>query len=597
MTPRMQRQRAGVVLIVAFLVLATGLARAVPPQAVPPATLLARADQLRTSDHSRFLQLLKQLHQDRDRLSPAQQKRLRYLDAWQTAYTGDYDQAHRILTDLIKHADNASLSARAEALLLHIMFVQRHYEQAYTMVNPLIEALPDISNAEARRSVLAQIIQILIRVKQYDLALKYIHRMQHDFSSGKSHCLADFLKTQILRNQDELESTSPEFRKTVDACRAANEPVYANALSLDWADLMQKEGHPDRAIALLHRITPDIMNAGYQFHIASLHVILARSYLARGDDTLARNSALAAIAANDPESFNWTLEYAYKVLYQVAHEAGHDGTALAYLEQYLAQYKAATRDAKTQALAYQMVRQKVLAKQLELEKLSKQNKVLQLQQSLNRKAVVNNRLYVVVLLLVLAFIGFWAYRTKHSQMRFRRMAEHDDLTGCLTRRHFLELAEQRLRCMGKTRTQACFLILDIDHFKRINDAHGHMNGDRVLEHTAAICRKELRTADLFGRLGGEEFGILIPDCSCEQGTVIGRRICHALAVTPASLDGDDRVPVTVSVGLASTDRAGWSLRQLLIRADEALYVAKRDGRNRLFVHADGADVTGTDTPA
>ncbi|HET8554216.1 MAG TPA: GGDEF domain-containing protein, partial [Rhodanobacteraceae bacterium] len=221
--------------------------------------------------------------------------------------------------------------------------------------------------------------------------------------------------------------------------------------------------------------------------------------------------------------------------------------------------------------------------------LSKQNKILQLRQSLDHKAAENNRLYILLLLLILAFIGLWAYRTKHSQIRFREMAHHDDLTGCLNRKHFLDVAEKALHHLQKTHTHACLLILDMDHFKRINDTHGHLNGDKVLRHVAMTCREELRTSDIYGRLGGEEFGILIPDCLCEQGSDIGRRICQSLAATSASLDNGVRVTVTASVGLACTDTVGWDLRQLLTQADRALYGAKRDGRNRLSVHADDTD--------
>lgn len=578
--------RIHVVLAAILFVLLSGVAAAAPEQAVSVAETLAQADQLKTRDHSRFLLLMKQLHQNRKQLSPRQQQLLRYLEAWQIAYSGDYDQANRILHDLIKHSEDKSLSTRAKAMLVHDMFVERRYEQAYAMANSLIEALPGVTDTTARITVLTQVTQMLIREKQYDLALKYAHQLQGIFHAGDGQCLANLFEAQILRHLGKLTSSSPKFRDTIKTCHTANEPVYANALSLDWADLMSEEGHPDRAIALLHRIAPDIMHAGYQFHIAELHVILARAYLRKGDNTNAEKSALATLAANDPDKFNWTLQYAYEVLYKVARQTGEDSAALAYYEKYMAQYKAATQDAKAQALAYQMVKQKVLAKKLELEKLSKQNKILQLRQSLDQKAAENNRLYILLLLLVITFIGFWAYRTKHSQIHFREMAHHDDLTGCLNRKHFLDLAERNLHHLHKTKTHACLLILDMDHFKQINDTHGHLNGDKVLRHVAMTCREELRTSDLFGRLGGEEFGILISDCKCEQGSEVGHRICQTLAATSSTLDDGARVTVTASVGLACTDSAGWDMRQLLTKADQALYGAKRDGRNRLSVHAD-----------
>jgi diguanylate cyclase (GGDEF)-like protein len=106
-------------------------------------------------------------------------------------------------------------------------------------------------------------------------------------------------------------------------------------------------------------------------------------------------------------------------------------------------------------------------------------------------------------------------------------------------------------------------------------------GDVVLKHTVALCQRQLRPTDLFGRLGGEEFGILLPDCTLGQGMIIADRMRTAIEASPANGDGFV-VTFSASIGLASTDTSGYELQRLRKEADAALYRAKRTGRNRVM---------------
>jgi len=163
------------------------------------------------------------------------------------------------------------------------------------------------------------------------------------------------------------------------------------------------------------------------------------------------------------------------------------------------------------------------------------------------------------------------------------------LTRAYNREHFVVEAKRTLRQLHKTNTDACLIVLDLDHFKRINDTYGHAAGDQVLRSATMVVSRELHPADLFGRLGGEEFGILIPGFSCDQGLEVASRICHALASRPVILDHQVTAMVSASLGLASAASSGYVLRQLLIDADTALYRAKEGGRNQIAAHSPDAD--------
>jgi diguanylate cyclase (GGDEF)-like protein len=216
---------------------------------------------------------------------------------------------------------------------------------------------------------------------------------------------------------------------------------------------------------------------------------------------------------------------------------------------------------------------------------------LRLQQALDTKAVESSRLYIILLLVVLVSIILWTYRLKQSQLRFKRLSYHDGLTGIFNHQHFFSEADRALRMLEKKLGQTCLISLDLDHFKQVNDTYGHAMGDAVLRRTVAVCRQQLRPNDLFGRLGGEEFGILLLDCSREQGMAIADRIRAAIGATGVNRDGMV-VLFSASLGLACTDTSGYELQRLCMEADAALYRAKHAGRNRVIADTENGNLVG-----
>jgi len=279
---------------------------------------------------------------------------------------------------------------------------------------------------------------------------------------------------------------------------------------------------------------------------------------------------------------------AYEVLYKIDKEHGSFQSALAWHEKYLLVDKGYLNDVSAKALAYQVVKQQVQAKKLEVETLGKQNQILQLQQALDKKASETSRLYIALLLSVLVFIGLWAYRIKRSQLRFMRLARRDGLTDIFNRQHFLNEAELQLQYCRRASRDACLVLIDLDHFKAINDTHGHAVGDRVLQCAVDACKAHLRSTDVFGRLGGEEFGILLPECSLEQVLTRADQLRAAIASATSDEDGPS-IRISASFGVACSTRSGYELHLLLAHADEALYQAKREGRNRVRISDDGAE--------
>jgi len=173
---------------------------------------------------------------------------------------------------------------------------------------------------------------------------------------------------------------------------------------------------------------------------------------------------------------------------------------------------------------------------------------------------------------------------KELEQQLRDLATRDALTGLFNRRHFMELAQREVERVARTSTPLSLCMLDADHFKRINDAHGHATGDRVLVALARAAAGVLRRVDIFARVGGEEFIALLPGTGAADAAGVAERIHHAIrnaAVTTGD-GGTTSIHPTVSIGVTAL-RLGDDLESLLRRVDAALYRAKQDGRDRTAV--------------
>jgi len=166
-----------------------------------------------------------------------------------------------------------------------------------------------------------------------------------------------------------------------------------------------------------------------------------------------------------------------------------------------------------------------------------------------------------------------------AQVQMKTLADTDGLTGLSTRRHFMEQADIVLKAALRYAHPASLLMLDIDHFKHINDTRGHAVGDRVLQAVAGLLSQTVREVDVLGRLGGEEFGVLLPETGLASAALAAERIRRGVeALRP---EGHN---LTVSIGLAELQEEG--LEALMIRADNLLYAAKKAGRNRVCTNGE-----------
>lgn len=186
---------------------------------------------------------------------------------------------------------------------------------------------------------------------------------------------------------------------------------------------------------------------------------------------------------------------------------------------------------------------------------------------------------LIVAPIALSAMGVLVLRNHRLLMQVDRLANYDDLTGLMNRRAFMAGANAKL-AENSGGGRAVLALADLDHFKRVNDTHGHAMGDAALRHVADQMNESAPEGSLVARLGGEEFAILFEWTNLHDVQIVTKRLCDTIAASPCVVsDSGAQVAITVSIGVAVAG-AQEDIDTLLRRADAAMYAAKHDGRNQ-----------------
>jgi diguanylate cyclase (GGDEF)-like protein len=576
-----QRLASGVLAVLcAFL---AGAALALTSQEADQ--LLHRADEVKGVNPTEFSTLMGQLDEQSATFSPAQQQFLQYLKGWRSAYAGDYARAIPPLEQIVQESRDVTLRFRASATIANVQAVATHYDEAFAQLGRLQTLLPEVTDKDARQQGLLVIGYLYNQVGEYDLGLSYADRAASEDTSVRAVCRSSQLRLEALYRSGRLAADMmPPFVNAIATCGEIGEVLWANLIRVYLARFYIDQGRNADAIKLLSSYYDETRATRYRRLIAEYDAWLARAYENQGQPATARQFALRVVAdASSQNQYTEPMVNAYRLLYQLALEQSDIKSALAYHEQYAAADKGYLDDVSARQIAYERAKHEAAANRLQIDALNKQNEVLQLQQQLGKKAVETSRLYIALLIVMAVFIGLFAYRTKRSQLHFMKLSRVDGLTGIDNRPYFIVQAERELDASRKMQQEVCVVLCDLDHFKSINDKYGHATGDQVLRQAVDACRNHLRASDLFGRIGGEEFCILLPGCSLADA----RQRCEQLraAIATVTTDGDNpNSTVSASFGVAATASSGYELRQLLAHADAALYRAKYAGRNCVVLY-------------
>jgi len=558
------------------LVLSAG---AMPLVASPLAEAqLREADALRSSDPRRAAELREAIAGDPD-ITTDQRLRLRYLQAYAEAFAGRYAQAVELAEALIAESDSVELRFRATGLIVNSHAATHNFAEGLRHIDRMMVMLDRVEDRDIRHTGLGAATVLHVQLGQFEQGASLARQVLADQPAPRVSCLMRelLLETRYRRGEPFADA---EVDQLIRDCDAIGETVMANLARAYLARQWARQGEHARAADLLEAHLSAAVAGGYPHLIADMNAELALARLALDEIDAAERHALAAVAASEDSPFGPPRVNAFRVLYQIAERRGEPAAALDMYRRYAEADRAYLDDVKARELAFQLVRQETAEKTQSIELLNRQNEVLRLEQAVAKASAQRTGLLAALLAVLASSIGYWAYQIKRGQRALRTLAETDALTGISNRHHFTSLAQRTLANAAKAGSTVGLLMFDLDDFKAINDRYGHATGDWVLRRVAAACAKQCGAADCIGRLGGEEFAILLEGDRVVEAPALAAACRRAIAAIDSS-DGGAPLSITASFGIADSRTAGYDLHALLTQADQAMYRSKRAGRDRV----------------
>lgn len=540
---------------------------------------LAEADRIRSSDPRRLAVLLDQLDEAKRGVEPSLQQYLQFLRVYQlVVYRNQVDAGMVQAKVLFDEAIDQDLRFRAGTFLTNILGTRRQFSEGLRVLNQTIAMRHQIKNDEWRDVGLNSSALFYNELGQHELALQYANEVLEGSSSNEVRCVAGMTALDAQHRLGTLPANDALITENIEQCLATGNTMAASFDRVLLARQWSGRGESRRAIELLESSAAEVEAVGYQGLKAEFHALLAELKLKESDLGGAQAHAEAALAVMDPLQKPRPLTTANKVLFQIAELRGDAVSALAFFQRYAEADKAALNEINARELAYQTVHNEILQNNQKIQLLSQQNQVLQLQQRVQKQSNQNMGMVVVLLALLMAVIGYWAYKVKRLHLTLRHFAETDALTAISNRRHFTHQAQRSLEQCQMAGESAALIMFDLDRFKAINDTYGHDAGDWVLERVANSCKGLCRRIDRFGRIGGEEFAILLHGCELNAAVRLAED-CRVRLSQIDTRESGHTFAITASFGVTSTALSGYSLSSLMTHADLVLYRAKRESRN------------------
>ncbi|WP_170309621.1 tetratricopeptide repeat-containing diguanylate cyclase [Litorilituus lipolyticus] len=542
---------------------------------------LKLAEKHKRTNPTKFNELIYEL-QGQPNLKNEQKQHLNFLIAFSFIYSGQFDKAASKLRALQKEKLNKLLRYRVNYSLIVVATATKNWSEGLKHIAINNEILQYIDDIEQYQNGLLSVIVFYSQMRQYQLALKYIDKLSNQTLSPTNTCALKQLNLEARFNLKELKLNDTNFNDAIDDCINANFLIPAHIVRLHKAKLYLRNDMPQEALEFLLGHLNDAKATQYPMLIAEMHNVLARSFIKINDLESAKSQAQAALAVNSNVSNLLQGVDTYLLLYEIAKAENSPTLALEYYEKYAEIERANLEGEKAKHLAFQLAQHKTAEQETQIALLNEKNALLETKQALSEAEVTNTRLFITVLIISLLLFTFWGGRLYKAHKRIKELAEFDSLTGIFNRGHFTQVATSALNYCESAKQELSVIIFDLDHFKSVNDTYGHATGDWALIEAISVCKDFGRQNDIFARLGGEEFCILLPSCDIRTAALRAEQCRQAIEGIVTEASGHD-FKLTASFGVTDAKTSGFVLEKLLADADSAAYESKHAGRNRITV--------------
>jgi len=548
--------------------------------------LLLEAESKRLSEPKMFADELKSLEQYSQLMSDYQSCHFRFLKNYELSFRGKYQEATESLEQLLEQCEDPRVRTRISAMLANIFVIGGQFEKSINQMDAVIEnaSQTDDKTTKIMAYSVASIVYNLL--KQTELSSEYIQLLYQIDPSPSNLCKVDYYHVLSALINDNESYDFDRVQKIADQCFATNNSLNAYNLLLKYYKFlllsspvkMELVQSIDESLSAFEKA---IVTIGYRNIKAMFYAI--KSLVALKLNRLDEAESLANQALEINHSIGDSEQYiiALSVLEQVSLKRTDFAKSYEYLKLKSDTEKKMFDLNQSKQIAFMTVKHSNLAKTFEIEQLNQRSVLLALEKQLADEKANNQRLVIIIIMTLMGLLIVWALRIKKKHDYFRDVSEIDHLTKVYTRKAFEEQAKVLLLTAHAQNKPVHVAIMDLDHFKNVNDNHGHLVGDWVLKNVVYACKQLIEEDMIIARLGGEEFCIVYANVE----DIIMRMKLEDMRVAIEKMDGSESgvsgLLVTASFGVCSNKSSGYRLSTLLKHADEALFLAKNRGRNQV----------------
>jgi diguanylate cyclase (GGDEF)-like protein len=542
---------------------------------------LSKADALKTSDLSAFEEILANLDANKKSLSAEQLLYFKYLLGFKVGFTGNAAGAIELYREAYKDTNNIQLKVNSLSAMINVFGISRDYSEAYRSVSEILALIPK-ANEQTRLAALVRLAIFYSQMGDYDLALYYAKPLLSQSLPARTKCfVSNIVADSYYRLSD--PNFSQQIEQTLDSCYQLAEPA-AKAMAIQSKAKYHLDNENYDQVATLLSESYNLAHESKYPRILSEHYFLnAQIQFIQGYNQYALENVQAALDYSQNLGNSLPRVESLRLISEIYEADGNLGRALEYYKLYAEAEKAFLDETKAKQLAIQQAKIESIEKTNQIALLDKENAVLKAEARAGKEEQLNAQLTAGMLALLALATLMWAYKNRRMHLILRHKAQTDQLTKIANRSHFSAESEQLLKQRKLVKTPVAFIIFDLDFFKQVNDNHGHIVGDWVLTNAVQAVKPLLRATDKFGRMGGEEFAIMLAGCDAQQAMAVAEDCRQAIEAMDCSPSGA-AFNVTASFGVADSTQCGYNFDKLYGCADEALYQSKHAGRNRVYLY-------------
>ncbi|MET1253686.1 diguanylate cyclase [Aliikangiella maris] len=545
--------------------------------------LLKNAESVKSSDRKLFSELLLEVKPHFEALTIEEKYHFIYLTGYEHAYQGRLESAIKSYKHVFDSATNELLKFRGAFSLVNIYLFNREWSKAFEYVQYIQHVNEKIMDMNIRHLGLVTVGYFYVELSQFDYALNIAKQLIAEEVQGRNKCLILGIKLRALLNFTPEKLEESQFNTAINFCRDISENVIANVIRTHYSVFLYLNKNYDKAISVITENIQQIEESNYRMLIIEAYSVLSKAYYVVNQLDIAKSFAEKVVLDGPQINYINPIVDSYWTLYQIEESRNNYSLAIEYLKKFSEVKTIEYEDTKAKQLAMELAKYETKDKDNQITLLNKENQILHLEREFSQETATYNRWIIILLAAIVTLMTGWVFYVKRAQNKLKYLAQYDSLTSIFNRSYFTQNAESMLDYYAKSSRVASLIIFDLDYFKKINDTYGHIAGDEVLSRVAKVCKENIRKVDIFGRIGGEEFAILLPGCEQSQAKQIAEE-CRIKISQLDSFDTNQDISVTASFGVTDTADSDYELKKLIANADEALYLSKRRGRNQVAVY-------------